>query len=504
VALKIVRLGEVYEKQAIYRAIQLQPQLFQTTNRDVISKRRTKKLLRTALDAISGYLEASWRANLKRLIHDLSKRGGVVDLGPEGGHKGGELLACGAHLAIAASKVSHTRRFLKPLLEAQHDATPRDPPLTSGGNGLQQTGTGEPRRRMVMISGRKRRAKGTASRWWNRVPLAFGVLAMGLLASGLVAGGPPTAGRPGGLRFTPTASAQETPAPTADPLPSWNDGPAKQAILKFVAQVTDETADTFVPAGERVATFDNDGTLWVEQPMYGQMAFALDRVKALAAEHPEWKTRQPFQAALEGDLTGVAATGEKGLLALVLATHSGMTAEQFERSVTDWTSTAKHPRFQQLYTSCVYQPQVELLAFLRNRGFKTFIVSGGGIEFMRPWSERVYGIPPDQVVGSSVVTEFQMRDGKPVLVRLPKINFIDDKAGKPVGIHKFIGRNGRFWPSAIRTATCRCCSTQPAEPVPAWVWWYIIRMPNANMLTIATVTSGNSTRCSTWPPRTSG
>ncbi len=229
-------------------------------------------------------------------------------------------------------------------------------------------------------------------------------------------------------------------AVTRDPLPSWNDGPNKRAILDFVASVTTPGSVNFVPQEERIATFDNDGTLWSEQPMYFQLVFALDRVKALAAQHPEWRQKQPFKAALEGDLKTVFSSGEHGLIELIMGTHTGMTTEDFAQVVKDWLATAKHPRLNRPYTECVYQPMLELLAYLRANGYKTFIVSGGGIEFMRPWTENVYGIPPEQVIGSSVKTKFEMRDGKPVLVRLPELNFIDDKAGKPVGINQHIGR----------------------------------------------------------------
>ncbi len=182
---------------------------------------------------------------------------------------------------------------------------------------------------------------------------------------------------------------------TADPLPSWNDGREKKALTDFVARVSREGGAEFVPAGERIATFDNDGTLWSEQPVYFQLAFALDRVRALAPQHPEWKTRQPFKAVLEGDTQALLATGERGLGELMIATHAGMTTEEFERIVKDWLATARHPRFQRPYTELVYQPMLELLAYLRSNGFKTFIVSGGGIELMRPWVERAYGIPPE-------------------------------------------------------------------------------------------------------------
>ncbi len=226
----------------------------------------------------------------------------------------------------------------------------------------------------------------------------------------------------------------------ADPLPSWNDGPAKKAVLDFVARVTKEGGPDFVPPAERIAVFDNDGTLWSEQPAYFQAAFVNDRVKALADKHPEWKEKQPFKGVLEGDLKAVLAGGEKALVELVMATHAGMTTEEFETTVKDWLATARHPKFKRPYTDLVFQPMLELLAYLRQSGFKTYIVSGGGIEFMRPWVEKVYGVPPEQVVGSSIKVKYELRDGKPVLLRLPEIDFIDDKAGKPVGIHKFIGR----------------------------------------------------------------
>ena len=195
-----------------------------------------------------------------------------------------------------------------------------------------------------------------------------------------------------------------------------------------------------MPADQRIATFDNDGTLWIEQPMYVQLAFILDRVKALAPQNPGWKTKQPFQAVLDGDMKALAASGERGLVELMAVTHAGMTTDEFAKIVSDWLATARDPRFKRPYTELVYQPMLELLAYLRANGFKTFIVSGGGIEFMRPWTEQVYGIPPEQVVGSSIKTRFQMRDGRPMLFRLPEINFIDDKAGKPVGINQHIGR----------------------------------------------------------------
>jgi hypothetical protein len=225
-----------------------------------------------------------------------------------------------------------------------------------------------------------------------------------------------------------------------DPLPSWNDTSTKQAIVGFVDRVTKAGGPDFVTPAERIATFDNDGTLWVEQPMYVQLAFALDRVKALAPMHPEWKNTDPFQSVLNGDMKALAESGERGLVEIIMVTHAGMTTEEFSKIVTDWLASARHPRFNRPYTELVYQPMLELLAYLRANGFKTFIVSGGGVEFMRPWTERVYGIAPEQVIGSSIKTKFQMRDGSPELFRLPEVNFIDDKAGKPVGINEAIGR----------------------------------------------------------------
>jgi phosphoserine phosphatase len=235
------------------------------------------------------------------------------------------------------------------------------------------------------------------------------------------------------LRFT-SAQAQSS----GDWLPSWNDGPAKTSITNFVSRIT--SGPDFVPENQRIATFDNDGTLWVEHPMYTQLAFALDRVKELASKNPSWKTRQPFKAVLDGDMEALAKSGEKGLVELVAVTHAGMSTAEFEKIVSDWIATARDRRWKRPYTELVYQPMLELLAYLRANGFKTFIVSGGGIEFMRPWTERVYGIPPQQVVGSSIKTKFEIRDGRPELLRLPEINFIDDKAGKPIGINEHIGR----------------------------------------------------------------
>jgi phosphoglycolate phosphatase-like HAD superfamily hydrolase len=237
-----------------------------------------------------------------------------------------------------------------------------------------------------------------------------------------------------GLLFAQAAVA------AGDPLPAWNDGAAKQAIIGFVQRVTDKNGPDYVPPPERIAVFDNDGTLWGEQPVYFQLLFAIDRVKALAPQHPEWATKQPFKAALEGDMKALVASGKEGLIELLMASHAGNTPEEFQVIVTDWLKTAKHPRFKRSFTEVVYQPMLEVLAFLRANGFKTFIVSGGGIEFVRAWSEQVYGIPPEQVVGSSIKTKYELRDGKPTLVRLAEIDFINDKAGKPVGINQLIGR----------------------------------------------------------------
>jgi len=225
-----------------------------------------------------------------------------------------------------------------------------------------------------------------------------------------------------------------------DPLPSWNDGNAKQSIIQFVKDVTDKAGLEYVPPEARIATFDNDGTLWSEQPLYFQFFFALDRVKLLAPQHPEWKTTEPFASLLKGDLESALKGGEKSILEIIMATHAGMSTTEFEQIVRDWITTAKHPKTGKLYTEMVFQPMLELLAYLRANGFKTFIVSGGGIEFMRPWAESVYGIPPEQIVGSSIKTRFEMREDGPVLLREAKLDFIDDKEGKPVGINSHIGR----------------------------------------------------------------
>lgn len=233
-------------------------------------------------------------------------------------------------------------------------------------------------------------------------------------------------------------SGLTTAAVASDPLPSWNDTATKRSIIAFIERVTKEP--DLVPVEQRIATFDNDGTLWAEQPVYFQLAFALDRVKAMAPEHPEWKDKEPFASLLTGDLKGALAGGEHAIAEIVMASHAGMTSEEFSKIAKAWIETAKHPKTGRLYRQMVYQPMLELLAYLRSNGFKTFIVSGGGIEFMRPWTEATYGIPPEQVIGSSIKTKFEMKDGRPMLVRLPELNFIDDKAGKPVGIQMHIGR----------------------------------------------------------------
>jgi hypothetical protein len=225
-----------------------------------------------------------------------------------------------------------------------------------------------------------------------------------------------------------------------DSLPSWNDGPSKQAILAFVEKVTTESSPNFMRPAERIATFDNDGTLWAELPMYAQLAFALDRVKMIAPQNPEWKDKEPFKSVLAGDTRAALAGGEQAFAKLVAVTHAGMTTEEFEATVRQWIATARHPKTGRPYVQMTYQPMLELLAFLRANGFKTYIVSGGGAEFMRPWAERVYGIPPEQVVGSRGKLKYEVRDGKPVLVKLPEIDLVDDKGGKPVGIQQQIGR----------------------------------------------------------------
>ncbi len=242
------------------------------------------------------------------------------------------------------------------------------------------------------------------------------------------------------VAFFPVTRAHAQP----DPLPSWNDTAPKKAISAFVEQVTREGSPTFVPPPERIAVFDNDGTLWSEQPMYVQLAFILDRVKAMAPMHPEWKDKQPFKAVLDGDMKTLAGSGERGMLELAVVTHAGVTTDEFSKIVIDWLASARHPRFKRPYTELIYQPMIELMAYMRANGFKTYIVSGGGIEFMRPWTERAYGVPPEQVIGSSIKTQFEMRHDVPVLFRLPQLDFNDDKGGKPVAINQFIGRRPVF------------------------------------------------------------
>lgn len=229
-------------------------------------------------------------------------------------------------------------------------------------------------------------------------------------------------------------------AEKTETLPSWNQGSSREAIVEFVEAVTTEGSADFVPSDKRIAVFDNDGTLWSEQPLYFQLFFAIDRVKEIAPQHPEWKDKEPFASILKGDTKAALEGGEHALLELVMASHAGMTTEEFASIVTNWLSTARHPKTDRPFTEMVYQPMLELLDYLRDNGFKTYIVSGGGIEFMRPWTQGVYGIPPEQVIGSSITTKFEIVDGNPVLKRLPEIDFIDDKAGKPVGINKFIGK----------------------------------------------------------------
>jgi phosphoglycolate phosphatase-like HAD superfamily hydrolase len=235
-----------------------------------------------------------------------------------------------------------------------------------------------------------------------------------------------------------------THARAADPLLSWNDTAPKQAIIAFVEKTTKESSPDFVSIPERIAVFDNDGTLWAEQPMYFQAFFVFDRIKALAPQHPEWKDKEPFASVLKGDMKTALAGGEHALLEMEMATHAGMTTDEFGKAVTDWLATARHPKTGKPFTEMVYQPMLELLAYLRANGFKTFIVSGGGIDFIRPWAEKVYGIPPEQVIGSSIKAKYEIRDGKPAIIKLPELNFIDDKAGKPVGIHHHIGRRPVF------------------------------------------------------------
>jgi phosphoglycolate phosphatase-like HAD superfamily hydrolase len=237
------------------------------------------------------------------------------------------------------------------------------------------------------------------------------------------------------------SSAAKLHAQAESPLPSWNDGPSKQALVDFVQRVTKEGGPDFVPVEERVAVFDNDGTLWCEQPIYVQFAFALDRVRALAPQHPEWNEKEPFATILKGDVAGLAALGEKALVEVVAATHAGMTPDDFKKTVNEWLATAKHPRFKRPYQDCVYQPMIEALDYLRANGFKTFVVSGGGVEFMRAWTETAYGIPPEQIVGSSGKLKYELLDGRPEIIKLPEVDFVDDGPGKPIGIQQNIGRH---------------------------------------------------------------
>lgn len=239
-----------------------------------------------------------------------------------------------------------------------------------------------------------------------------------------------------GVTFAPAAIR----AQGGDPLASWNDGHSKSRIVAFVQSVTSRTSPDFVAPQDRIAVFDNDGTLWSEQPMYFQLAFIIDRVKTMAAARPEWKDRQPFKGVLEGNMEAVMATGEKGLLDMAMATHDGMSSDEFAAIARDWLATARHPKSRRPYTAMVFQPMLELLAYLRRNGFKTYIVSGGGVEFLRVFAEQVYGVPPEQVIGSTIKTRYEQRNGRPAIVRLPEVDFIDDKAGKPVAINKFIGK----------------------------------------------------------------
>jgi len=273
----------------------------------------------------------------------------------------------------------------------------------------------------------------TKSTWYRSALFLLGIMLLFFMAGC-------TQDKPAEMSMDKPGDTQPTKGASLDPLPSWNDGKAKQSIIDFVTKVTSQGAADFVPAAERIAVFDNDGCLWSEQPMYFQLFFAIDRVKTLAPQHPEWKQKEPFASLLKGDLKAALAGGEHAILEIVMATHGGMTTTEFEQIVKDWIATAKHPTTKRLYTEMVFQPMLEVLTYLRANGFKTYIVSGGGIEFMRPWTEETYGIPPEQVVGSSVKTKFEIRNGEPVLVRLPEINFIDDKEGKPVGINQHIGR----------------------------------------------------------------
>ncbi|HEY3499354.1 MAG TPA: HAD family hydrolase [Polyangiaceae bacterium] len=280
------------------------------------------------------------------------------------------------------------------------------------------------------------------SRGWSSATILFALISLACASSTVPCpeSTTPFVVRPAAAEPSAAAVAPAPPPNPADPLPSWNEGPTKQAIQSFVARVTTPGGADFVPVPERIATFDNDGTLWSEQPVYIQLAFALDRVRELAPQHPEWKTKEPFKSVLAGDSKTALGAGTKALGELLAATHTGMTTVEFEEIVGRWFATARHPKYGRPYTECVYQPMLELLGYLRANGFKTFIVSGGGVEFMRPVTEKLYGIPPEQVVGSLVKTKFELRDGKAVLVREPELAFLDDGPGKPVAIHRNIGR----------------------------------------------------------------
>ena len=281
----------------------------------------------------------------------------------------------------------------------------------------------------------------------------------------------------------------------SDPLPSWIDTPTKKAITDFVAKVTKEGSPDFVPPAERIAVFDNDGTLWCEQPAYFQLLFAIDRIKATADKHPEWKDKEPFKSVLAGDMKALAATGDKGLLEIIAATHSGMTPEEFSSIVKDWLKTARHPKFKRPYNRCVYQPMLEVLSYLRANGFKTFIVSGGGVEFMRAFAQETYGIPPEQVVGSSGVVTFEMKDGKPVLTKTAKIEFIEASPSASTASSAAV----QSWRSAIPMATCKCCNTPLAGPARDSHSSCITPTLNASSRTTAHRTSANLTTRSMKP-----
>jgi|GEM_PF-6834468 len=291
-------------------------------------------------------------------------------------------------------------------------------------------------------------------------------------------------------------------ASVADPLPSWNQGGTKQSIIEFVTKVTKKGSPEFVPPPERIATFDNDGTLWDEQPLYFQFFFALDRIKALAPQHPEWKDREPFASLLKGDVEGALAGGEKGIVEILAATHSGMTTEEFQQIVKDWIATARHPTMKRPFVKMVYQPMLELVAYLRGNGFKVFIVSGGGVEFMRPWTEQVYGIPPEQIVGSSGKLKFEMREGKPVLVKLPEISSTTTWASRSASSN--ISGVARSLHSATATAINKCSNGPAQARVRVSRSSCITTMPRASGRTIANPTWADSTRSGTKPWRRVG